>query len=209
MEAIGYKNVSTATFGPESRCSLAIRKAPTPVGGTFGKGKTDLDAFRQALVSETNSLPSQVRPPVADAFANFSVWEPELNELREASKRPYAQLEPQQPPPLRFSFVQLSQPEWSHVPHYPALRILAQRCLIHGLAELKLGRADESFADAAVIVKLGGLFEAESYASLQDDSWRDHWWYRRSTLWEGTSAARGPMSICGNSRARCKHQLDP
>ncbi|MEK7686047.1 MAG: hypothetical protein AAB466_11555 [Verrucomicrobiota bacterium] len=186
MEAIGYKERVNSNVWSRIEVFTRYPKGTNAGWGNVWEGKkTDLDAFRQALVSETNSLPSQVRPPVADAFANFSVWEPELNELREASKRPYAQLEPQQPPPLRFSFVQLSQPEWSHVPHYPALRILAQRCLIHGLAELKLGRADESFADAAVIVKLGGLFEAESYASLQDDSWRDHWWARRSTLLGG------------------------
>ncbi|HUL51190.1 MAG TPA: hypothetical protein VLU94_01265 [Candidatus Nitrosotalea sp.] len=115
--------------------------------GDFQKGeRTDLDAIQLALRNEAGSglsLPSLPNNPASDILIALDSIKSDLNELRDAASRPYAVMRLNCPDPMSME-----------TPNFVSLRDLSQILYLRATAELRLGRADEAFADVCVICRL-------------------------------------------------------
>ncbi len=115
--------------------------------GDFEKGeRTDLVAVQKLLREQTNnglSWPPLPQSPAADVLAALKPVEADLNELRDAAIRPYAQIK-----------LSLGDPTAMDTPNFVSLRELAQIFDLKAIAELRLGNADDAFSDARVIFRL-------------------------------------------------------
>jgi len=88
--------------------------------------------------------------PAADVLAALDGLRAEFDELREASKRPFARLKLAHPDPLNCD-----------MPDFNAVRTLSQLLSLRASAELALNRADGAFADVRVIHRLADVNRTE------------------------------------------------
>src|SRR5438094_261314 len=89
---------------------------------------------------------------VADVLAALDGLTPEFDELREASKRPFAKLKLAYPDPVACD-----------IPDVKVLRHLSQLLSLRASAELALGRANGAFADVRVIQRLADVNRTEPF----------------------------------------------
>ena len=117
------------------------------------KGKTlDLRAcseFLNGASVQKGMLDSSTEEAKA-VLAPLSILDPEFSELRQAARRPLAQLRGDRSP---------SGP----VPDFVKMRDLGYLLALRTSAELALGKTDDAFADALVIQRLAKAFESEPY----------------------------------------------
>ena len=88
--------------------------------------------------------------PAADVLAALDGLRAEFDELREASKRPFARLKLAHHDPLTCD-----------MPDFNAVRTLCQLLSLRASAELALRRADGAFADIRVIHRLADVNRTE------------------------------------------------
>jgi len=107
--------------------------------------RTELKSIQEYVRSNANfSLPQAPGEPAIDVLASLKSVEDDLNELRQAARRPFAKLH-----------VNYSDPVSSDIPNFVALRELAQLLSLRASAELALARTDNAFADILAIHRLG------------------------------------------------------
>src|SRR5664279_768142 len=113
-------------------------------GGSWEKGRiTDLkpwqDYYRQAVL-QTNlfPVPPQSRAPAEDVLLALSKSDSAIEELRQASRRPYARF------PINYDagFDAVA----ASLDHFAELKRCAQMLQLRTIAELQLGRTEDALA---------------------------------------------------------------
>jgi hypothetical protein len=108
--------------------------------------RTDLKAIQSRLRGRAYAdvfLPPLPQDPAADVLLALKPMESEFNQFRDAATRPRAQIQLEFPDPIS-----------AQMPNFVALRELAQVFNMKAIAELRLRRVDEAFADNRVIFRL-------------------------------------------------------
>lgn len=115
--------------------------------------RAELESIQEYARSNANfSLPQPKGEPAADVLAVLESVEDDLNELRQAARRPSAKL---------HLTVDYTDPFSSDIPNFVALRTLAQLLSLRASSELALARTDDPFADISVIHRLGDTASPE------------------------------------------------
>ena len=135
----------------QSSGDLDAHVTATGLVGLFGNTGDWANGKPENLSSIARTAPgprsdSTQRPRAMAALAildALSALEPELKELREASRRPFAKFEFKYPDPIS-----------ADVPNFVLLRQLGQISSLHASAALELGKADAAFDDLRVIHRL-------------------------------------------------------
>jgi hypothetical protein len=96
------------------------------------------------------ALPQPLGAPATDVLAALESVEDDLNELRQAARRPSAKLH-----------LNYSDPSSSDIPNFVALLELSQLLSLRASAELALARPDDAFADLLIIHRLGDTVSSE------------------------------------------------
>jgi hypothetical protein len=113
--------------------------------------RTELKSIQEYVRSNANfSLPQAPGEPAIDVLASLKSVEDDLNELRQAARRPFAKLH-----------VNYSDPVSSDIPNFVALRTLSYLISLRASAELALARTEDAFADVLVIHRLGDTASPE------------------------------------------------
>ncbi len=120
---------------------------------TTGQG-ADLQSIQDFLRSAKFALSPMPQEPAADVLAALDGLTADFDELREASKRPFARLKLAHPDPLNCD-----------VPEFNAVWTLSHLLSLRTSAELALGRADGAFADVRVIHRLADVNRTEPSSS--------------------------------------------
>ena len=117
---------------------------------TIGR-RTELKSIQEYVRTNANfSLPQPPGEPAIDVLASLKSVEDDLNELRQAARRPFAKLH-----------ANYSEPFASDIPNFVALRTLAYLVSLRASAELALGRSEDAFLDTVVIHRMGDTASPE------------------------------------------------
>lgn len=130
-------------------------------GGSWEKGRiTDLkpwqDYYRQAAL-QTNlfPVPPQSRAPAEDVLLALSKSDSAIEELRQASRRPYARF------PINYDagFDAVA----ASLDHFAELKRCAQMLQLRTIAELQLGRTEDALADTKLMLGLTDALRTEPF----------------------------------------------
>jgi hypothetical protein len=130
-------------------------------GGSWEKGRiTDLkpwqDYYRQAAL-QTNlfPVPPQPRAPAEDVLLALSKSDSAIEELRQASRRPYARF------PINYDagFDAVA----ASLDHFAELKRCAQMLQLRTIAELQLGRTEDALADTKLMLGLTDALRTEPF----------------------------------------------
>jgi len=128
---------------------------------------TDLVSLKEALAEEESGkkksgqrLTDQIRTPAERAAAagavleSLKVYQPALEELRAASKRPH----------VRYPIVyKLDDPFSILLPHLAKIKSMVQELKVQAAAELALGRVDDSFTNVLFMLWLTDSMREEPF----------------------------------------------
>jgi len=147
----GLTNVQRFTFNPYRTND---RSYAVPLGTWIKAERTDLSAwqdyYRTSTVDSVAEFPVAPQPqagapasPAADVLLALSKFDPALEELREASRRPYSRF------PLRYEdgLTML-------LPHLAKLKGANQFLALRAIAELNSGQTDRALADITLSFRL-------------------------------------------------------
>ena len=135
-----------------------------------------------AFASSTSNPPVGAGRANQPALALFHHWEPQVTELRQASKRPYARFELEIPVGQRYSNPSALRVEWTNAPNFTGLHTLARLSFAHGVAGLLDGSPEDAVADAAIIFKLTDCLSESSKLEFSG-AWMNA--YAVGLFWEG------------------------
>jgi hypothetical protein len=128
-------------------------------GGSWEKGRiTDLkpwqDYYRQAAM-QTNMfpVPPQSRTPAEDVLLALSKYDSAIEELRQASGRPYARF------PINYDVGF----DPSLLDHFSTLKRCMQVLQLRTIAELQLGRTEDALADTKLMLRLTDAIRTEPF----------------------------------------------
>ena len=139
------------------RLSLELREEnrlvewPTNGAGNWMKGTvTDLQVWQQyyrALAAKTNQFPVPPQPqsPAADVLLALSKYDPAIEELRLAARRPGSRF------PLNYD---ADPPSLILLPHLAALKHCSQVLQLRAIAELQNDQSDKALADVKLSFRL-------------------------------------------------------
>ena len=160
-----------AGFAPwHERASNAIKPEKTPRTNLWTRPRTDLAAWYAAFLNSTNAATRQALGivstnfnfPRAEAAAGvlsaLAECEPVLEELREASQRPFCRFD--------LSYHQ-ENPATILLPHLAPLKHLCSVLQLRASAELALGRTDESLEDIELTFRLADALQEEPFLISQ------------------------------------------
>ncbi len=154
LDAVGYKDkVDANVWSPFSRLNFGgLLSAMGAVGSFWQQGKmSDLKAGQDYVRSSTNyTLPPLPQEPGADVLAVFRPVERELNEIRQASQRPYAQF-----------VIEGDDPFTASIPNFVGVRILAQSFSVIASAELSLHQVEAAFQDTKVMLRFAAAMSEQ------------------------------------------------
>lgn len=119
---------------------------PPPYGNWRLGQPIDLAAWQSHLASTTNTT----TPPAAAILHALAPFDPEMNELRLAARRPHSQFH------VRYedNFAAL-------LPHLSVLRRFSQLATLHCQARLALGKTDDALDDLRLAFRLADAIAAE------------------------------------------------
>lgn len=149
LKAVGYRGrVDTNVWGQFTEASKGIRN-----GGDWQLGRVfdlqrSMDAPNNPPAPATHTADSAAR----DCLAILAAVEPQLEELRAASRRPYAQ----------FATPVELDPD-ATVPNYVAIRRIGQVLETSAAAHLRVGETEPAFADILAIQRLADALEQQAY----------------------------------------------
>ena len=154
LQSIGRKGkVDPKAWGRIDGTALSDQFGRTQLGktGDWTTGQcAELKSIQDFLRSGKLALSPMPQEPAADVLAVLDGLTPEFDELREASKRPFAKLKLAYPDPVACD-----------IPDVKVLRHLSQLLSLRASAELALGRANGAFADVRVIQRLADVNRTE------------------------------------------------
>lgn len=125
-----------------------------PELGNWQLGRaTDLVQWQHYYRAVTNfPSPSQSGNPADDVITALSLYDVELTELSEASRRPFA----------RFDIDYLKEPSVAILlPHLANLKGIAQVAALRASAELALGQAERALEDIQIALRMSDSISAE------------------------------------------------
>jgi len=145
LRAIGVKG--------ETDAQVLNRFTVFPVGkftaDAFKGTPTDLAGFAKALDREGLSGTNTCKPPASVVLEALATIEPELAELRRASRLAHAQFDARGQDPWRLT-----------MPNYVALRSLAQILSVHAGALLQQGQSAKAAEEIKVILRLSDALKS-------------------------------------------------
>jgi len=182
LQSIGRKGkVDPKVWARIDGTGLSEQYARTQLGKTgdwtTGQG-AELESIQDFLRSTRFALSPMPQEPAADVLAALDGLTADFDELREASKRPFARLKLAHPDPLNCD-----------MPDFNAVRTLSQLLSLRASAELALGRADGAFADVRVIHRLADVNRTEP-SSSSAVYYCDFHGLALQTFWEGWVAGQ-------------------
>ncbi len=156
LQSIGRKGkVDPKVWGRFDGTALSGQTGRTQLGktGDWITGQcAELKSIQDFLRSGRLALSPMPQEPADDVLAVLDGLTPEFDELREASKRPFAKLKLAYPDPVACD-----------IPDVKVLRNLSQLLSLRASAELALGRANGAFADVRVIQRLADVNRTEPF----------------------------------------------
>src|SRR5262249_39522293 len=123
-----------------------------PASGGWERGKfIDLAAWQTFYRDNTNfPSPPQPQRPGQDVLQALTVFDPALNELREASRRPAAVF------PVHYD-----EGAYALLPHLAVLKAFTQILQLRAAACLEAGRADDALRDIQLTLHLAEAIKPE------------------------------------------------
>lgn len=152
LDALAYKSRQDKTvLAPFER--LKPYSFPNHMGDLTTGTRTDLAACQRGI-QDAEGLDAAAPPgdAAADVLSVLNKLEPAWQELRTASRRPYAQF-----------WNDTHWPWDATVPNLVALRLIVQLLSVRASAELALNRVDDAFADVVVIHKIAEAVHGEPF----------------------------------------------
>jgi hypothetical protein len=147
LKAIGLKNeTDTRVLSRFTRYSVGDFLADA-VKGT----PTDLAGAARALGGEPESANRSAKSPAEVVLERMAANEPDLSELRSASRLPYAQFDAKGQDPLLVT-----------LPNFVALRCLAQILSVQAGALLQQGQSAKALQDLRVILRLSDALKTHN-----------------------------------------------
>jgi hypothetical protein len=133
---------------------------PTNGGGNWEKATlTDLQPWQnyyRTLAARTNLFPVAPQPqtPAQDVLLALSKYDSAIEELRQASQRPYA----------RFPLDYQREDVWAVLlPQFRDLKSCAQLLRLRAIAELQNGQTDEALQDIKLLFRLADSIRGEPF----------------------------------------------
>jgi hypothetical protein len=123
---------------------------------------TDLKSWQEyyrqaALQTNLFAVPSQSRTPAEDVLLALSKYDSAIEELRQASQRPYARF------PLSYD----TGFDGSLLDHFSAVKRCIQVLQLRTAAELQLGQTGQALADTKLMIRLTDALRTEPFLISQ------------------------------------------
>jgi hypothetical protein len=142
----------------EMPIDIKVLGLKAPAFGSWQAGvRTDLAAWqaycrKAATFTNAFAIPAQPRSPAADVLLALSKYDPVIEELRQAARRPYSRF------PLEYD---ADNPFWMLLPHLAKFKDCARVLQMRASAELQLGETEKALDDVNLSLRLAEAVRTE------------------------------------------------
>jgi len=147
LKAIGLKQETDA----QVLSRFTVFSAGNYLADSFNGTPTDLAGLARALCKDQKPGTDLGKPPAEIVLEAMATIEPDLSELRRASRLPAAQFDARGQDPWHLT-----------IPNFVALRSLAQILSVHAGASLQQGQSAKALEDLAVILRIGDALKSHN-----------------------------------------------